>query len=193
MTKGLKMTEQQDYINSTKNWLEQIIIELNLCPFAKREFLNNSIHFTVSSAVDATHLLEHLQTELERLDSSPEIQTTLLIHPKVLDDFLDYNDFLELADELIQQLGYEGIYQIASFHPDYQFSDTQAEDAENYTNRSPFPLLHILREEALEKRLSTYPNPEQIPERNIALMNTLGPKTMQAKLAACINKTSVSQ
>ena len=111
-----------------------------------------------------------------------KIETTLIIHPKVLEDFVEYNDFLDEIDSFLNREDYIGIYQVATFHPNYQFAGTQLDDAENYTNRSPFPLLHLLREKSVEKALASYPNPERIPERNISLMNKIGAKTLQDQL-----------
>ena len=173
------------YLTAVKYWLEHTVIDFNLCPFAKREFINNRIRFSVSHATTTQQLLQSLQTELIYLEQNPDTATTLIIHPHVLQHFEDYNDFLDDVDALLMEQGYEGHYQIASFHPHYQFAGTQAEDAENYTNRSPFPLLHLLREQSLEKALASYPNPEQIPERNIALMNKMGTATLQQQLQAC--------
>ena len=126
-----------------------------------------------------------LQVELELLNEQPEIETTLLIHPYVLKDFLQYNQFLEYANGLLQQLDLQGVYQIASFHPHYQFSDTLAEDAENYTNRSPFPMLHLIREDGLEQAIANYPDVDLIPERNIALLNKMGPDAISRLLNEC--------
>lgn len=177
------MTDNR-YLTASKHWLEHTVINLNLCPFAKREFINNRIRFTVSQANTTQQLLQKLQTELTHLEDNPNTATTLIIHPQVLQHFDDYNDFLDDVDALLIRQGFESHYQIASFHPHYQFSGTQAEDAENYTNRSPFPLLHILREQSVEQALASYPNPEQIPARNIALMNKIGTATLQQQLQA---------
>ena len=123
-------------------------------------------------------LLLALAQEVELLDRHPEYETTLLIHPKVLGDFLDYNDFLDLADGLLVQLEREGVYQIASFHPDYQFHNTQPEDPENYTNRAPYPLLHLLREQSMAEAIDSYPDVTGIPGRNIELMRTHGSESL---------------
>lgn len=162
------------FIDPVRHWLETFVIELNLCPFAKREFINNRVRFQLSKATTEQQLIDDLHHELVLLDDDASIETTLLIHPHVLEDFYDYNDFLDLADALLVQLDLEGVYQIASFHPDYQFADTEADDVENYTNRSPYPLLHLIREDSLTEAVAHYPTPEQIPERNIALLKQLG-------------------
>ena len=161
-------------IEKTKYWLESFIINHNLCQFAKREFELGSIHFAVSSAKAPEVLLTDLMFELDRLDSNDEIATTLLIHPNTLTDFNEYNQFLNIVDDLLDEQNLVGVYQIASFHPSYQFFGTQLNDAENYTNRSPFPLLHILREEMVEAAVEAYLDINSIPERNITLMNQLG-------------------
>ena len=166
------MTDKQ--IKSVQQWLEKIVIGLNLCPFAKRELVKNRIRFKVSEAKSEEKLLEDLNTELELIFSNASVETTLLIIPNILQDFNDYNQFLDLADALIQQKDFEGEFQIASFHPDYQFADTEFDDVENYTNRSPYPILHILREASLEKAIDTYPDVENIPEKNIALLKSMG-------------------
>ena len=166
------MTDKQ--IKSVQQWLEKIVIGLNLCPFAKRELVKNRIRFKVSEAQSEEKLLEDLNAELELIFSNDSIETTLLIISNILQDFNDYNQFLDLADALIQQMDFEGEFQIASFHPDYQFADTEFDDVENYTNRSPYPILHILREASLEKAIDTYPDVENIPEKNIALLKSMG-------------------
>ena len=133
------------YEQATRDWLEQVVIGLNLCPFAHREFANDRVRFAITDATTELQLLQSLESELQLLFGDPSIETTLLIHPQALGDFADYNQFLDLADGLLVQMNLEGIFQIASFHPDYQFDGTSPGDAENYTNRSPYPTLHILR------------------------------------------------
>lgn len=172
--------------DSVRRWLETVVIDLNLCPFAKRELIKNRIRFTVTEANNEALLLESLQTELELLNDSADIETTLLIHPHVLQDFYDYNDFLNLADECLVIMQLDGIYQIASFHPDYQFSDTAVDDVENYSNRSPYPMLHILREDSLEQAITSHPDTLQIPEDNIARLQALGLPKIQALLNSCL-------
>ena len=147
---------------------------LNLCPFAKRELVKNRVRFSVTKAVTEEQLLVDLQAELELLNSDEAVETTLLIHPKVLQDFYNYNQFLSHADSLLAQMGLNGVYQIASFHPDYQFGGTEPDDVENYTNRSPYPMLHLIREENLERAIANFPESDRIPERNIALLKSLG-------------------
>lgn len=168
---------------ATRQWLEEIVIGLNLCPFAGRELVNNRIRFVVSTAVAEEALLMDLRAELEFLHEHPGTETTLLVHPGVLTGFDDYNDFLAAADGLLELLELEGIYQVASFHPDYRFADTRPEDAENYTNRSPFPMLHLLREDSVARAVDSHPAPDSIPGRNIALMEQLGADAMAQRLS----------
>jgi hypothetical protein len=178
---------EQHIIESVSNWVETFVVGMNLCPFAKRELIKNRIHFQLSDAHTEAELLEELQVELERLSSDDKIETTLLIHPQVLQDFFDYNQFLDYADALLVQQKLDGIYQIASFHPHYQFGGTQACDAENFTNRSPYPILHILREESLANAIDQYPDSDSIPVKNIELMNTLGTEKLSQLLQQCSN------
>jgi len=171
---------------SVRQWLESLVVELNLCPFAGRELLNDRVRFAVTDATTEDDLLNVLRTELELLGADASIETTLLIHPDVLCDFADYNQFLDAADSLLRYLQLEGIYQIASFHPDYQFGGTEPNDAENYTNRAPYPLLHLLREASLERAIAEYPDVEQIPERNITLMNSMGEEQLRRLWRNCV-------
>ena len=171
------MTEassKDDYIEPTRLWVERLVVGLNLCPFAKRELAKNRVRFSVSDAKTEDALLLDIQYELELLKKNDDIETTLLIHPHVLQDFYDYNQYLNVIDELLIQLELDGIFQIASFHPDYQFGGAAPDDVENYTNRSPYPMLHLIREASLEKAIESYPDPDQIPQRNIELMNQMG-------------------
>ena len=172
---------------AVRQWVETVVVGLNLCPFAARELHGERIRFAVTRAATETELLADLQAEIERLDQAPDIETTLLIHPRVLQDFADYNQFLETVDALLAATGAEGTYQVASFHPQYQFAGTSSEGVENYTNRSPYPMLHLLREASVEARIAAYPDPEQIPERNIALMQRLGATHLQKLWQACFD------
>ena len=170
---------------AVRRWVETVVVDLNLCPFAGKELRRGRIRFAVSPATTESELLNDLQTELEWLDTHPGTETTLLIHPRVLRAFDDYNQFLQTADDLLDASGMVGIYQIASFHPDYRFAGTAAEDAENYTNRAPFPMLHLLREETLERSIASYPDTNEIPQRNIALMERLGTDHLKQLLRDC--------
>jgi hypothetical protein len=179
------MLDHENTIEAVKRWVDSVVIELNLCPFARRELVRNRVRFCVTEAQTEAQLLAALQVELELLTADDSVETTLLIHPGVLQDFYDYNQFLDSADELLLQLELDGIYQVASFHPDYQFADTDPDDVENYTNRSPYPLLHLIREASLTRAIDSYPDSDLIPERNIALLKSMGRKQMQALLQAC--------
>ncbi|HEX7812453.1 MAG TPA: DUF1415 domain-containing protein [Burkholderiales bacterium] len=163
-------------IAATRDWLEKAVIGLGLCPFAKAVHAKGRIRFAVSAAQTPEALVEDLMAELRALESAdPDIvDTTLLVHPGVLADFEDYNDFLDVADALLDELELTGVIQIASFHPQYRFEGTMRDAIENYTNRSPHPMLHLLREESVEKAVTTYPDVADIPERNIETMNKLG-------------------
>lgn len=174
-----------DLIHIARSWVEMLVVDLNLCPFARRELVNNRVRFVVTHATTEAALVDALDGELRRLQRDEEIETTLLILPDMLQDFFDYNDFLVVADGLLIDMDLEGVFQIASFHPNYQFADTQFDDVENYTNRSPFPILHLLREDSLEKAIDSYPDIDSIPERNIAQMRALGRERLQALLAKC--------
>src|ERR1700683_994602 len=145
--------EDAAMIDWTRRWIRSVVIELNLCPFAQRVFQDDKIRYMVSRAEDKAALAAALRSELEFLNtaSASRVVTTLLIHPYVLGDFLDYNDFLDVADQLVDELDLTGTIQIASFHPHYQFADSTADAVENYTNRSPFPMLHLLREESVSE------------------------------------------
>ena len=175
-----------DVIQATRRWVEQVVVALNLCPFAKRELVKNRVRFVVGKAVDESALLNELAAELTLLNADESIETTLLIHPQVLQDFYQYNDFLGMADALLVQMNLEGVYQVASFHPQYQFGGTEPDDAENYTNRSPYPMLHVLREHSLSQAIDSYPEVDLIPERNIDCMNRLGIETLRALLSLCL-------
>ncbi|MEA3404118.1 MAG: DUF1415 domain-containing protein [Pseudomonadota bacterium] len=172
------LVERSDIDKAMHHWLEQVVIGLNLCPFASLPHLQKRVRIISSDCTDQTCLLDDLSTELERMaDHSPkELETTLIAIPEMLHDFYDYNQFLDLVDHLLVEQGWEGHFQVASFHPDYQFGGTQPDDTENLTNRSPYPVLHIIREASLEQAIKHYPNPEQIPERNIETVNNLTPE-----------------
>lgn len=171
---------------SVRKWVDTFVVGMNLCPFAKRELVKQRVRFTVTEASTEDELLQALQAELELLEADPSVETTLLIHPAVLGDFLDYNQFLDIADALLLQMQLDGVYQVASFHPDYQFGGTAPWAAENYTNRSPYPILHLLREESLDRVLGDNPDADQIPQRNIDLMNSMGEEKLKALLADCL-------
>jgi uncharacterized protein len=166
----------EQVVAATRTWLERAVIGLNLCPFAKTVHLSNRIRYFVSDARLSAMLLEDLMAELRALNAADPAQceTTLLIHPHVLADFLDYNEFLEQADDAVAELGLEGLIQVASFHPRYQFEDAGPDDIENYTNRSPYPMLHLLRESSVERAVTSYPDTTAIYRKNIETLRRLG-------------------
>ncbi|HSM12291.1 MAG TPA: DUF1415 domain-containing protein [Lysobacter sp.] len=174
-----------DPISVTQRWLQRAVIGLNLCPFAKSVHAKDQIRYVLSQATSTDALLEELASELLWLnDTDPAlVDTTLLIHPQVLTDFLDYNDFLDMADAALDALGLEGELQVASFHPHYQFAGTAYADAGNCTNRSPYPMLHLLREASVERAVEAFPDPDAIVERNIATLEKLGTEGYRRLLA----------
>ena len=177
--KGIKINIKFDVVlvvEKTTIWLEKAVIGLNLCPFAKAVHVRKQIRFVVSEARNEESLIMDLVSALQLLAESEaeSVDTVLLIHPQVLNEFLDYNDFLEIADRIVEQQGFLGEFQIASFHPDYQFADSAPGAIENYTNRAPFPMLHILRESSIERAVEAFPDAADIYERNIKTMRQLG-------------------
>ena len=164
-----------------RKWVEQAVLGLNLCPFAGEHWHAGRVRLTVTAAATEQVLLEDLYAELAILEAtdSKKLETTVLIVPKLLHDFSDYNQFLDLADALIAKHGWAGRFQIASFHPRYQFAGTKPDDPENLTNRSPYPLLHLLRENTVTRALAEHPNPDQIPSANIATLRSLSEERRQ--------------
>ena len=175
------MTDEQ-VLAETRLWLEKAVIGLNLCPFAKAVYVKNQVRLVVSHARHADDLLEELDRELDLLVATPaqEIDTTLLIHPALFEDFLDFNDFLEVAEDVVGEHGLEGVVQLASFHPGFQFDGTEPSDISNYTNRAPFAILHLLREDSVERAVQAFPAAETIFEDNIRTLETLGHEGWQA-------------
>ena len=165
-----------EIIAATQRWLEVAVIGLNLCPFAKAVHVKRQIRYVVTEVTDANALLEVLRDEMSALaQADPDVvETTLLIHPQALTDFLEYAAFLQQADRALRKAGYEGVLQIASFHPDYVFADSEPEDIENCSNRSPYPMLHLLREESVEQAVAAFPDATDIYERNIQTLRRLG-------------------
>ncbi|GAB3472818.1 DUF1415 domain-containing protein [Massilia terrae] len=163
-------------VEATRRWLDRAVIGLNLCPFAKAVYVKEQVRYVVSHATTPEALLEELMNELQLLsDTDPEqVDTTLLIHPGVLTDFLDFNDFLDVADAALEDMELEGELQVASFHPDYQFADTDQNDISNYTNRAPYPTLHLLREDSIARATAAFPDAAAIFEKNIDTMEQLG-------------------
>ena len=163
-------------IAETRAWMRRAVIGLNLCPFARAVDVKDQIRYVFSDATDPETLLATLVVELQRLaDTDPAlVDTTMLIHPRVLGDFEDFNDFLELADAAVEDLDLDGIVQVASFHPRFQFADTEPDDVTNATNRSPYPTLHLLREESVDRAVAAFPEAEAIFERNMETLEKLG-------------------
>ncbi len=180
------ITNTNMVISHTKNWLSTFIIKHNICPFAKREYDKGSIHYAVINNKNTEEQLLALIEECVRLDNNNNnIETSLLIYPNGLEDFDTYIDFLAVATALLEKQNYEGVYQLASFHPNYCFDGVSESDASNYTNRAPYPTLHLIREASLEKALANYPHPEGIPERNIEYIQNLGIDTVKQILLDC--------
>ena len=175
------MTDEQ-VLAQTRHWLEKAVIGLNLCPFAKSVYVKNQVRLVVSHARHADDLLEELDRELDLLIATPaaEIDTTLLIHPTLFEDFLDFNDFLEIAEGVVDEHELEGVVQLASFHPQFQFDGTEPDDIGNYTNRAPFAMLHLLREVSVERAVEAFPDAESIFEQNIATLEKLGSEGWKA-------------
>jgi hypothetical protein len=168
--------DDEAIVAATRRWIEHAVIGLNLCPFAKAVFVKEQIRYVVSPARTPEALLETLMNELQDLaDSDPEqVDTTLLIHPWVLTDFLDFNEFLDVADAAIEDMQLDGDIQVASFHPDYQFADTDRNDISNFTNRGPYPILQLLREDSIDRAVEAIPDAAEIFEKNIATLEALG-------------------
>lgn len=173
-------------IAHTKKWIVDVVIGCNFCPFAAREIKKKSVRYKIPADANTKTALETLAVAFEELNANAEIETTLVILPEGFDSFTAYMQLLDKADMLLEKEGYTGVYQIASFHPAYLFADTDANDAANYTNRSPYPMLHILREESLSKAIDKYPGVENIPENNIAFAREKGLAHMQALRLACM-------
>jgi hypothetical protein len=169
-------------IAATRDWVDRAVIGLNLCPFAKSVQVKGQVRYVVSHARTREALLAALDQELQHLAAAdPQVlDTTLLIHPDVLSDFLDFNDFLATADDLLADRGLEGVLQIASFHPGFQFAGTSPDDISNFTNRSPWPTLHLLREASIDRAVEAFPEAEEIYERNIETMEKLGREGWEA-------------
>lgn len=183
----VKQTEAQALIiAATRAWLESVVIKHNFCPFAGSVLADDRIRFVVITENQIENCLTAVLEECEYLESNQQFETSLLIVAQIGQDFDSYLQLLQLAEQLIIDQGYEGIYQLASFHPQYQFANSDQQDPANYTNRSPYPMLHLLRESSIEKAVSTFERPEEIPQRNIVLTRQLGNAALQKMLDACI-------
>jgi hypothetical protein len=180
------MDSTNQIISQTKKWITEVVVGCNFCPFAARELKQNNVHYQVEPATELNVCLQSFLQECIRLDNDEMIETTLLIFPNAFQSFDEYLDLVSLAEKLISKKGYKGIYQVASFHPLYCFADSSADDAANYTNRSIYPMLHLLREESIEQALKRYADPEQIPERNIRFAREKGILYMKMLRDACL-------
>lgn len=178
-------------IAQTKKWITNVVVGCNFCPFAAREVKRNSIHYQVEISTDMDVCLQAFLQECIRLDNEEKIETTLLIFPDAFQTFDAYLDFVSLAERVLEKKGYEGVYQVASFHPLYRFANTRDNDAANYTNRSIYPMLHLLREEKIEQALQHYFEPEQIPERNIQFAREKGIAYMKMLRDSCVANNDV--
>lgn len=184
-------TIMSNTISATKHWLERLVIGHNLCPFAAKPFHDRTIHYDACSDTDTDAIFKSFLLHLAQFDQSREdmVETSLLIFDKGLSEFKSYLDMLALAENAIYESGLEGVYQIASFHPDYIFEGSDEDDPANYSNRSPYPMFHLLREESMEAILEDVAKPQNIPERNIKYLRTLGIK----KITAIIDSNEPSQ
>jgi uncharacterized protein len=178
--------QENTVITQTANWVKSVVIGCNFCPFAAKALLKNSIRYVVQSHAPTEKCLAVLVEEMQHLDTNPEVETTLLIFPNDFVDFEDYLDLVALAEELVEAEGYEGVYQVASFHPEYCFEGAATDDAANYTNRSIYPMLHLLREDSLSAAIDHFPDVEGIPDRNIQFARRKGLQQMMALRAACL-------
>lgn len=176
----------EEVIRHTENWVKEVVIGCQFCPFAYKVVAEQKIRYVVVEDTYADPIVKALCNELEYLDQHPETETTLLILPAAFTDFASYLSFTDRAEKGLRKKHYDGIYQLATFHPQYCFAGSHEEDAANYTNRSPYPMLHVLREDSLEKALAHFPSPESIPERNIRYAHEKGLLYMQHLLASCV-------
>lgn len=180
------MTIDQSLVTAKVNhWLQRIVLGLELCPFARREIDNNKVRFSIAEETSEEALLMHVEKECLFLESNPTVETTLLVIPTQLRSFNQFLEFLDLANGLVEMLNFEGVFQLASFHPDYQFAGTTMDAAENYTNRSPYPIIHILREKSISTAIKSYPDADKLAQRNIAKMEKLGRNKLQSILKDC--------
>ena len=170
------MITESPALNQTRAWVEQAVIGLNLCPFAKAPQVKGLVRYVQSEATDPAALLTDLMDELQRLAKAPpeRLETTLLVHPQVFTDFAEFNDFIGVAEDAVADLGLEGVIQVASFHPDYRFEGTAADDITNATNRSPHPTLHLIREDSIDRAVAAFPEAETIYEANMVTMERMG-------------------
>lgn len=179
------MNTQNQIIQQTQCWLKSTIIGLNFCPFANKEFKQNTIRYQVVDEKGLESNLHALAEEFQFLDNHADTETTLLIFSHSVDDFDDFLELIDYANQLLDDLGYRSTYQLAHFHPQYCFDGVEPDDASNYTNRSPYPTLHLIREESLQQAIENYPDTAEIPENNIKLARELGADKLQSLLNEC--------
>ncbi len=179
------MEINEQVIAQTKKWINEVVIGCNFCPFAARVIKQEAVHYKVEPATKMSACLQSFLTEVERLDNDDTIETSFVILPNAFENFKDYLDLVSIAEELLKEKGYNGIYQLASFHPLYLFAGTTENDAANYTNRSLYPMLHLLRESSIDKALEHYSDPEAIPQRNINFAQAKGMLYMKMLRDSC--------
>ncbi len=178
---------KETIIAQTKKWITDVVVGCNFCPFAAKEIKRGSIFYDIPADASLQAVLQATALLLQQMDNEPDIETALLILPNGFESFDDYLELVELAEALVEKEDYEGIYQVASFHPLYLFAGSSQDDPSNYTNRSPYPMLHFLREESVSKAVDSYPGIDEVPERNIHFTQQKGLKYMQQLLAACMS------
>ncbi|CAN5508607.1 DUF1415 domain-containing protein [soil metagenome] len=180
------MYTEEQIITQTKKWITEVVIGCNFCPFAAREVKRNAVNYIVEVSTDIATCLHTFINECIHMDEDAATETSLIIYPNAFENFEDYLDLVSLAETLLERQEYEGVYQVASFHPKYCFEDANENDAANYTNRSVYPMLHILREESIEAALDHYAEPEEIPERNMKFAREKGVAYMKLLRDTCL-------
>ena len=180
------MNSSEQMIQHTQNWVKDVIVKYNICPFARKEVERGSIRYVVTEQRAKADVLQSLLDECQFLDEHSEIETSLFIIPTGFEGFYDFLDLVELANDLLDLEDYEGVYQLANFHPDYCFAGEPQKEPSNYTNRSPYPTLHIIRETSMELAIKNHPDVDAIPERNIAFANKKGNSFFADLLASCM-------
>jgi hypothetical protein len=180
------MITSEKAITQTQQWIQDVIIGCNFCPFASKAVTQKKVYYHVESGIDMMLILENVISECIRLDNDDSIETSFIIYIHSFADFDEYLQLIDLAETLMQGQGYDGVYQLASFHPAYLFAGSNEEDAANYTNRSPYPMLHLLREESIEQAIARYENPDEIPNRNIAFAHAKGLAYMKMLRDSCL-------
>lgn len=181
------MSSSQQIIDQTKTWIHKVVVGCNFCPFAARTIQQHHVHYQVETGTDTTLCLDAFLKEIDRLDKELPIETSFLIFSNAFQQFDDYLYMVSLAEDVLKEKGYEGVYQLASFHPLYRFATSVENDAADYTNRSIYPMLHLLRESSINKALAHYEHPEKIPERNVDFARNKGLTFMKLLRDACIH------